>query len=54
MTGVSGNPQQKQGSAVYTLPPGTATFTMTAFRDSAAGVQTCNYVTLRAIPLYYT
>ena len=52
-TSNSGNPQQKRGSAVYVLPPGTATFTMQAYRDSAAGTQTANYCTLRAIPLRY-
>jgi hypothetical protein len=50
------NPQQVQGCANYTLPASAtpATFTMQAFRDSAAGTQNVNYPTLRIIPLYYS
>ena len=45
--------QQRQGSATYALPPGTATFTMQAFRDSASGTQISDYPVLRISPLYY-
>jgi hypothetical protein len=50
------NPQQCMGGATYTLPASAtgATFTMQAFRDSAAGTQTCNYATIRIVPLYYS
>lgn len=56
LTGNSGNPQQHKASATYSLPAsGTpATFTMQAHRDSAAGTQTCNYATIRIIPLYFS
>jgi hypothetical protein len=52
----SANPQQLQGCGTYTLPASAtpATFTMQAFRDSAAGTQNVNYPTLRIIPLYYS
>jgi len=53
-TGNSPNPQQLQGGSYYTLPNGTATFTMQAFRDSASGSQFCNYPTLRLVPLYFS
>lgn len=52
--GNSGNPQQGSASATYTLATGTSTFTMQAYRDSAAGTQVCNYATIRIIPLYYS
>lgn len=54
---ISGNPQQKHGTATYTLPAsGTAaTFTMQGFREAATGsVWNVNYATIRIIPLYFT
>jgi hypothetical protein len=54
--GNAANPQQMQGCANYTLPASAtpATFTMQAMRDSASGTQSCNYPTIRIIPLYYS
>lgn len=53
MTGSTGA-QHKSASATYVLAVGTSTFTMQAYRDSAAGTQLCNYPTIRIIPLYYS
>lgn len=52
---LSGNAGTEQHSATiaYELPPGTATFTMQAMRDSATGTQTANYCTLRLAPVRY-
>ena len=51
---LSGNAGTEQHSATvsYELPPGTATFTMQAMRDSASGTQTANYCTLRIAPAF--
>lgn len=55
MTANSGNPQQHQGMATYTLPASAtaATFTIQAMRDSASGTQTCNYATLEVVPMNF-
>jgi hypothetical protein len=52
LTGSTGV-EQHSATVFYELPPGTATFTMQAFRDSAVGTQQANYCTLRLVPLRY-
>jgi hypothetical protein len=50
---VQGNAQHS-GYATYTLPPGTATFTMQAYKDSAAaGTHQVNYSVIQITPLRY-
>lgn len=50
---IQGNAQH-MGHALYTLPPGTATFTMQAYKDSAAaGTHQVNYSVIEITPLYY-
>lgn len=43
----------KSVTVTYELPPGTSTFTMQAYRESAAGTHQVNYPTLRLVPLRY-
>jgi len=43
----------RMGGWTVELPPGTATFTMQAYRESAAGTQQVNYPTIRLVPLRY-
>lgn len=45
--------EDRTAAATYELPPGTATFTMQAMRDSAAGTQNASYCTIRLIPLRF-
>lgn len=45
--------QQYMASATIELPPGTATFTMQAHRESASGTQQLNYPTIRLVPVRY-
>jgi hypothetical protein len=45
---------QCSGFALYTLPPGTATFTMQAYKDSAAaGTHQVNYSVIEINPIRY-
>lgn len=45
---------QHAAHALYTLPPGTATFTMQAYKDSAAaGTHQVNYAVIEVSPLRY-
>ncbi len=41
------------GQGYATLPPGTATFTMQAYRESATGTQQCSYPSISVVPLRY-
>lgn len=45
--------QHVSASAVYSLPPGAATFTMQAYRDSASGTQNVNYPTIQIVPIRF-
>lgn len=43
----------RTGTAIYTLPPGTATFSMQAKRGAASGTQKVDYPLIRLIPLWF-
>ena len=45
--------QQQQASCTLECPPGTTTIAIWAYRSAASGTHTCNYPTLRAIPVRY-
>jgi hypothetical protein len=55
LCGAATTNQYSSAPVTYSLPASAtaATFTMQAYRDSAAGTQVVQFATLRLVPLYY-